>query len=41
MIANLKPYPMMKDSGVSRLGDVPEHGVFLRTVFQSGVKNRL
>ena len=25
MIANLKPYPVMKDSGVEWLGDVPEH----------------
>ncbi len=25
MIANLKPYPAMKDSGVEWLGDVPEH----------------
>ena len=25
MIANLKPYPAMKDSGVPWLGDVPEH----------------
>ncbi len=25
MIADLKPYPTMKDSGVPWLGDVPEH----------------
>ena len=25
MIANLKPYPAIKDSGVEWLGDVPEH----------------
>ena len=25
MISNLKPYPVMKDSGVSWLGEVPEH----------------
>ena len=25
MIADLKPYPAMKDSGVSWLGEVPEH----------------
>ena len=25
MIARLKPYPAMKDSGVPWLGDVPEH----------------
>ena len=25
MIADLKPYPQMKDSGVEWLGDVPEH----------------
>ena len=25
MIADLKPYPKMKDSGVEWLGDVPEH----------------
>ncbi len=25
MIADLKPYPEMKDSGVPRLGEVPEH----------------
>ena len=25
MIADLKPYPAMKDSGVSWLGPVPEH----------------
>ena len=25
MIANLKPYPAMKDSGVEWLGKVPEH----------------
>ena len=25
MIADLKPYPAMKDSGVPWLGEVPEH----------------
>ena len=25
MIADLKPYPAMKDSGVEWLGEVPEH----------------
>ena len=25
MIAELKPYPAMKDSGVEWLGEVPEH----------------
>ena len=25
MIAKLKPYPAMKDSGVEWLGEVPEH----------------
>ncbi len=25
MIAELKPYPAMKDSGVKWLGEVPEH----------------
>ena len=25
MIADLKPYPAMKDSGVEWLGDVPAH----------------
>ena len=25
MIADLKPYPAMKDSGVGWLGEVPEH----------------
>ena len=25
MIADLKPHPAMKDSGVEWLGDVPEH----------------
>jgi hypothetical protein len=26
MIADLKPYPAMKDSGVPWLGEVPEYG---------------
>ncbi len=30
MIADLKPYPAMKDSGVPWLGDVPEHWVIER-----------
>ena len=30
MIADLKPYPAMKDSGVSWLGDVPEHWTTVR-----------
>lgn len=30
MIAGLKPYPSMKDSGVPWLGDVPEHWEFTR-----------
>jgi type I restriction enzyme S subunit len=28
MIAGLKPYPKMKDSGVQWLGEVPEHWDF-------------
>jgi len=31
MIADLKPYPAMKDSGVPRLGEVPEHWEVRRT----------
>ena len=31
MIADLKPYPAMKDSGVEWLGEMPEHWVFRRT----------
>ena len=31
MIADLKPYPAMKDSGVEWLGAVPEHWEVLRT----------
>ncbi len=30
MIADLKPCPAMKDSGVGWLGDVPEHWEVLR-----------
>ena len=30
MIAGLKPYPAMKDSGVEWLGQVPEHWEVLR-----------
>ena len=35
MIADLSPYPAMKDSGVSWLGDVPQHWKVLpsRAVF--------
>ncbi len=32
MIADLKPYPVMKDSGVPWLGKVPEHWEILRGV---------
>lgn len=37
MIADLKPYPAMKDSGVKRLGEVPEHweNRKLRTVLRN------
>lgn len=31
MIASLKPYPAMRDSGAPWLGDVPEHWAVLRT----------
>jgi len=31
MIADLKPYPVMKDSGVPWLGEVPEHWALRRT----------
>ena len=32
MIADLKPYPEMKDSGVPWLGKVPEHWEVLRKI---------
>ena len=41
MIADLKPYPAMKDSGVPWLGEVPEHwecDARLRTVLQIDVR---
>ena len=33
MIADLKPYPAMKDSGVEWLGQMPEHWEVLRTKY--------
>src|ERR1700693_517387 len=41
MIANLKPYPVMKDSGVPWLGRVPEHWSVLpnRAIFEE-IKDR-
>ena len=41
MIADLKPYPAMKDSGVEWLGEVPEHWEVrrLRTILDMRVSN--
>lgn len=41
MIANLKPYPKMRDSGISWVGDVPEHWAVrrLRQVADMRVSN--
>ena len=35
MIADLKPYSAMKDSGVERLGEVTNKGAFVTTIVQS------
>ena len=46
MIADLKPYPAMKDSGVPWLGEVPEHwdvrrhqAVVPRAIARAGMTN--